>query len=206
MSIAPDPRGNQSRFEGSCEMKKGYAVVAGCIALLAGCGGASAKPTAPSSGGAAEIQGSPATAAASRPEAPAVARPAPFRTNILQAARDNDAYRRVVFTGAKTQLALMTIPSGSDIGMETHANVEQLIFIASGQGKAILNGVESAVRPGDVVVATPGTQHDVVNTGAEPLRIYTVYAPPNHIDGRVHPTKADADADTADEAFGRQVR
>jgi mannose-6-phosphate isomerase-like protein (cupin superfamily) len=112
----------------------------------------------------------------------------------------------VVFTGARTQLALMTIPTGSDIGVETHPNVEQLIFIASGQGKAVLNGAESAVRPGDVVVATPGTRHDIVNTGTEPLRIYTVYAPPNHIEGRVHQTKADAEADTADEAFGRSVR
>jgi len=188
-------------------MKKEYAVVFGCCnALLAGCGGASAQLTAPSSPGAAEVQGSSRAGAARLPEAPAVAQPAPFRTNILQAARDNLAYRRVVFTGAKTQLALMTIPSGSDIGVEIHANVEQLIFIASGQGKAILNGVESAIRPGDVIVATPGTPHDVVNTSAEPLRIYTIYAPPNHIDGRVHATKADAEADTADEAFGRSVR
>ncbi len=184
------------------------AVVLGCMAVTTGCGGASAQPAAPSSaGGATEAQGAAAGAAsASRPEAPAAASVAPFQTNILQAARSNDAYRRVVFTGAKSQLALMTIPSGSDIGMETHANVEQLIFIASGQGKAVLNGAESVVRPGDVVVATPGTRHDIVNTGTEPLRIYTVYAPPNHIDGRVHQTKADAESDTADEAFGRSVR
>ena len=139
-------------------------------------------------------------------EAPAAARSVPFQTNILRAAHDNDAYRRVVFTGAKTQLALMTIPAGSDIGMEMHPNVEQLIFIASGWGKAVLNGAESVVGPGDVVVATPGTRHDIVNTGTEPLRIHTIYAPPNHIDGRDHQTKADAEADTADDAFGRAVR
>jgi mannose-6-phosphate isomerase-like protein (cupin superfamily) len=184
-------------------MKKECAVVAGCIALVAGCGGASAQPKAPSSPGAAEVQGSPGAAAVGRPEAHAVAKPAAFQTNILQAARDNDAYRWVVFTGAKTQLAQMTIPSGSDIGEETHANVEQLIFMASGHGKANLDGVESAVRPGDVVVATPGTRHDVVNTDTEPVRIYTIYAPPNHIGGRVQATKADAKANTADEAFGR---
>jgi mannose-6-phosphate isomerase-like protein (cupin superfamily) len=100
----------------------------------------------------------------------------------------------------------MTIPAGGDIGMETHDNVEQLIFIASGRGKAILDGVESVVQPGDVIVATPGTRHDIVNTGAEALRIYTVYSPPNHIGGRVQATKADADADKADEAYGRSVR
>jgi mannose-6-phosphate isomerase-like protein (cupin superfamily) len=187
-------------------MKKEYAVVVGCIALVAGCGGASGQPRAPSSPGVAEVQGSPGAAAAGRSEASAAVRPAPFQTNILRAAHDNDAYRRVLFTGIKAQLALMTIPSGSDIGEETHANVEQLIFIASGQGKAILNGVESVVRPGDVVVATPGTRHDVVNTGAEPLRIYTIYTPPNHIGGRIQATKADANADTADEAFGRSAR
>jgi mannose-6-phosphate isomerase-like protein (cupin superfamily) len=142
---------------------------------------------------------------AGRAEMPVVVKP-PFRTNILAAARTSEAYRRVVFTGARTQLVLMTIPAGSNIGMETHPNVEQLIFVASGHGKAILNGVGSTVGPGDVIVATPGTRHDVINTGAEPLRIYTVYAPPNHIDGRVHPTKADAEVDSADEAFGQSVR
>jgi len=138
--------------------------------------------------------------------APEAAHRAPFHTNVLQAARSNDAYRRVVFTGVKTQLALMTIPVGGDIGFEMHPNVEQLIFVADGQAKAILDGAESALIPGDVVVVTPGTRHDVVNTGSEPLRIYTVYAPPNHIDGRVQLTKADAEADEADQAFGQAVR
>ncbi|HEX8793798.1 MAG TPA: cupin domain-containing protein [Polyangiaceae bacterium] len=131
---------------------------------------------------------------------------APFETNVLKAARDNEDYRRVLFTGAKTQLVLMTIVPGGDIGFETHPNVEQLVFIASGQGKAVLDGTVSPVAAGDVIVVTPGSHHDVVNTGSEPLHIYTVYAPPNHIDGRVHRTKADAEADKADEAFGRAVR
>jgi mannose-6-phosphate isomerase-like protein (cupin superfamily) len=187
-------------------MKKEYAIVLGVVALVTGCGGASAQPATPSSPGVAELQGTQGTAPAGRADTPAATKPAPFQTNILQAARDNDAYRRLLFTGAKTQLALMTIPSGSDIGEEMHPHVEQVIFIASGQGKAILNGVESAIHAGDVVVATPGTRHDIVNTGAEPLRIYTVYSPPNHIAGRIHATKADAKADTADEAFGQSVR
>jgi mannose-6-phosphate isomerase-like protein (cupin superfamily) len=187
-------------------MKKANAVVLGYIALATGCGGASAQPMAPGSPGAAELQGGRGAEAAGAPEAPEVTKPAPFQTNILDAARDNDAYRRVVFTGVKSQLVVMTIPRGSDIGEETHPNVEQLFFIASGRGKAIVNGAESAVRAGDVVVATPGTRHDIVNTGAEPLRIYTVYAPRNHIPGRVHATKAAAKADKADEAFGQMVR
>jgi mannose-6-phosphate isomerase-like protein (cupin superfamily) len=92
------------------------------------------------------------------------------------------------------------------MGFDTHPNVEQLVFIASGHGTAVLDGAASRVVPGDVIVVTPGTHHDVVNTASEPLRIYTVYAPPNHIDRRVQSTRADAEADKADEAFGRTVR
>jgi mannose-6-phosphate isomerase-like protein (cupin superfamily) len=147
-------------------------------------------------------------------EAPGAATPArpseehrsPFEANVLQATRDNEAFRRVLFTGAKTQLVLMTIIPGEHIGLEAHPNVEQLVFIASGHGTAVLDGVASRVVPGDVIVVTPGTHHDVVNTAAEPLRIYTVYAPPNHLDRRVQPTRADAESDKADEAFGRAVR
>jgi mannose-6-phosphate isomerase-like protein (cupin superfamily) len=152
-----------------------------------------------------EIQGTPPAAPSGTEQVRPSGR-APFRTNILLAVSSNDAYRRVLFTGARTQTVLMTIPTGQDIGVEVHPNVEQLIFVASGQGKAVLDGVDSPLGPGDLLVVTPGTRHDVVNIGAEPLRIYTVYAPPNHIDGRVHQNKADAEADQADEAFGRSVR
>jgi len=131
---------------------------------------------------------------------------APFQASVLDRAGKNDAYRRVLFTGARSQLVLMAIPVGGDIGLETHAHVEQLIFIASGQGKAIVNGVETPLSAGDVLVATPLARHNVVNTGSEPLRIYTVYAPPNHLDGRVQETKADAQKDGPDEAFGAAVR
>jgi mannose-6-phosphate isomerase-like protein (cupin superfamily) len=100
----------------------------------------------------------------------------------------------------------MTIPSGGDIGLESHAQVEQIIFVASGAGKALVNGAETPVRAGDVVVATPNARHNIVNTGTEPLRIYTVYAPPNHLAGRLHPAKIDAERDNADQAFGAAVR
>ena len=72
----------------------------------------------------------------------------------------------------------------------------------SGEGTSILDGVETPFVAGDVVVVTPGTKHDFVNTGTTSLKIYTVYAPPNHIDGRIHKTKADAEADVEDEAIG----
>ena len=130
----------------------------------------------------------------------------PYHTNVVEAARRNQDYRHVLFTGARSQLALMAIPPGGDIGMESHPRVEQLIFIVSGQGKSIVNGVEAPVAVGDVVIATPGSRHDVVNTGSVPLQLYTIYSPPNHIDGRIQATKADAEKDKADEAFGDAVR
>ncbi len=125
-----------------------------------------------------------------------------FAGNIEREAEGNKNFRKVIFTGAKSQLVVMSIPPGGEIGEETHEHVEQTLFFLSGSGTAYLNGAASAVGPGSVVVVTPGTQHNFVNTGAEVLKVYTVYAPPNHIDGRVHTTKADADADTEDEAFG----
>jgi mannose-6-phosphate isomerase-like protein (cupin superfamily) len=183
-------------------------LVVGFLAAVTACSRSSAVPPAQSAptapGGAAEVQGAgPGPGVSETTNAP---RPPSFQTNILQAAGANEAYRRVLFTGARTQLVLMTIPIGGDIGVEAHSNVEQLLFVASGRGKAVVNGVESPVAGGDVVVVTPGTRHDLVSMGTEPLRIYTVYGPPNHIDGRVQQTKADANADTADEAFGRAVR
>lgn len=126
----------------------------------------------------------------------------PFQTNITKATADNDDYRRVLFTGANSQLVVMSIPPGDEVGQETHQRVEQILYFQSGTGQAILDGKTTPVGPGDVVVVTPKTRHNFVNTGSVPLKIYTTYAPPNHIDGRVQHTKADADADTADEAFG----
>jgi mannose-6-phosphate isomerase-like protein (cupin superfamily) len=129
----------------------------------------------------------------------------PYHANVAQLARDNDMYRRVLFTGDKSQLVIMSIPPNDDIGQETHARVEQTIVCVSGRGHLSLNGVESSFGPGDVVVITPGTKHDIRNVGDGPLKLYTIYVPPNHIDQRVQATKADAQADQEDEAFSRRV-
>ncbi len=129
-----------------------------------------------------------------------------YHTNIISDTSTNENFRRVLFTGARSQLVVMHIPPGGEIGEETHAHVEQTLFFLSGSGKVILDGAESDISAGDVVVVTPGTRHNFLNTGTEPLKVYTIYAPPNHIDGRVHATKADADADTEDEAFGGLVQ
>ena len=126
-------------------------------------------------------------------------------TNITKETGENKNFRKVLFTGKKSQLVVMDIPPQGEIGEETHPHVEQTLFFLSGSGKAILNGKETMIGAGDVVVVTPGTKHNFINTGTDSLKVYTVYAPANHIDGRIHTTKADADADVEDEAFGEAV-
>lgn len=130
--------------------------------------------------------------------------PMSYHTNILKETEDNTNFRRVLFTGVKSQLVVMSIPVGGEIGAETHKYTEQTLFFLSGTGEGELNGTKFPVGPGDVVVVTAGTEHNFRNTGTEALKVYTVYAPPNHIDGRVHVTKGDADADLADEAVGEE--
>lgn len=125
-----------------------------------------------------------------------------YHTNILQETDENENFRRVLYTGKKSQLVIMSIPPGGEIGQETHVHTEQTLFFLSGTGEAELSGKKFSIGPGDVVVVVPGTEHNFRNTGKTDLKIYTTYAPPNHLDGRIHKTKADADADTADEAAG----
>lgn len=129
----------------------------------------------------------------------------PYRTNIVRATAENEDFRHVLFTGQTSQLVVMSIPPGGEVGEETHAHVEQTLYFQTGNGEGMLDGETFPIGPGDVVVVTPGTRHNFKNTGDAPLKIATVYAPPNHIDGRVHKTKADADADAADESFGEAV-
>lgn len=125
-----------------------------------------------------------------------------YQENIVHLTESNEFYRKVLFTGEKSQLVVMNLKPGEDIGEEIHPHVEQTLFNLSGMGKVLLDGVESAFLPGDAVVVTPGVRHNFINTGSTPLKIYTIYVPANHIDGRVHETKADALADDEDEAFG----
>jgi len=129
-----------------------------------------------------------------------------YITNIVKKTTENNNFREVIFTGEKSQLVVMNIPVGGEIGEENHAHVEQTIFILGGSAKAVLNGQETEMTAGDAVIVTPGTKHNVINTGASDLKVYTFYAPANHIDGVVHVTKADADADIADEAFGEAIK
>ena len=123
---------------------------------------------------------------------------------ILKLAKENENFRTVLYTGQKSQLVLMAIPVGGDIGEEVHHHVEQTIALVEGEALSVLDGVKREVFAGDIVVVPPGTMHNFINNGTETLKLYTVYAPANHIDGRIHVTKADADADVEDEAFGEK--
>lgn len=130
-----------------------------------------------------------------------------FITNIIEETQKNENFRTVLFTGEKSQLVTMSIPPGGEIGEETHDHVEQALFFLSGIGMAVLDGEESEVGAGDVLIVSPGVRHNVMNVSdSELLKIYTLYTPANHIDGRVHATKAEADSDAEDEAFGEKVR
>jgi mannose-6-phosphate isomerase-like protein (cupin superfamily) len=130
----------------------------------------------------------------------------PYLTNIVTQTEENTNFRKVLFTGTRSQLVVMSIPPGGDVGAETHTYTEQTLFFLSGTGEAILDGKTTPISAGDVVVVTPGTQHNFINTGTVPLKLYTVYAPPNHIDGTLEATKADADANVQDEAYGDEPK
>ncbi len=115
-----------------------------------------------------------------------------FQVDIREAAKSNQDFRRVLFTTERTQLVVMSVNPGEDIGLETH-DLDQVLAFVEGTGEALLDGVRSAIRPGDVFVVPAGTEHNFINTGTEALKLYTVYAPPEHPHGTVHVTKADAE-------------
>jgi len=114
--------------------------------------------------------------------------------DIVELARGNDAFRREIATGRHSQVVVMTIPPGEEIGEEVHEGNDQLLVIVEGRCEAVLEGRTSQVGPNQLVLVQAGTRHNFVNTGPEPLRLVTVYAPPEHAPGTVHQTKAEADA------------
>lgn len=103
-------------------------------------------------------------------------------------------FRRVLWTGTHTQLVVMAIPAGEEIGTEVHEDNDQILAFVSGTGTADVAGETRPVAAGDVVVVPAGTEHNFVNSGTEPLVLTTIYGPPDHAPGTVHATKAEADA------------
>jgi len=122
--------------------------------------------------------------------------------NIEELAEENTDFRRVLYSGAKLQLVLMSIEPGSEIGGEIHSDTDQFFRVEDGKGRAVIDGVTHKLEPGDGIVVPAGAHHNVICTGHEPLKLYTIYGPSHHEDQLVQKTKADADA--SDETFGGQ--
>ena len=119
--------------------------------------------------------------------------------NIEELTLANSDFRQVLFTGAHSQLVLMSLLPKEEIGMEVHSDVDQFFRVERGQGKVIMNGEESVISDGIAIVVPAGTQHNLINTSeTESLKLYTIYTPPQHKDGTIHKTKAEALADEED--------
>jgi len=111
----------------------------------------------------------------------------------------NTYFRQVIFTAPHSQLVLMSLLPKEEIGVEMHANVDQFFRIEKGRGKVIMNGEENPIGDGDAIVVPAGTTHNLINTSqTDELKLYTIYSPPNHPDGKIHKTKAEAMADEED--------
>ena len=119
--------------------------------------------------------------------------------NIERATVENEDFRRVLYTGRNLQLVLMTLPPGCDIGEEVHEDRDQFFRIEQGEGEIRIDGVANRVEDDFAVIVPAGARHNVVNTGDRPLRLYTLYAPPEHRDGVVHKTKEQAERDHDDD-------
>jgi mannose-6-phosphate isomerase-like protein (cupin superfamily) len=118
-----------------------------------------------------------------------------FIQDIEGLATANDEFRQVLYTARNCQLVLMALKPGEEIGAEVH-RLDQFFRVEAGSGEAVLDGVRTPIRAGFAVLVPAGTKHNIVNTGSQAMKLYTLYAPPNHRDGVVHHTRADADADT----------
>jgi len=117
-----------------------------------------------------------------------------FVDNIEALTEDNGDFRRVLYTGPNLQLVLMAIPPGEEIGEEVHDGRDQFFRIEAGTGEVWIDGACNPVKADDAVIVPQGAKHNVIATGSEPLKLYTIYGPPEHIDGTVHVTFADAKA------------
>jgi mannose-6-phosphate isomerase-like protein (cupin superfamily) len=112
--------------------------------------------------------------------------------NIQQLALENNNFRKVLFTNEHSQVVLMSVLPGEDIGREVHKTVDQVLVFVKGAGEAVVGKDTHNILPGDMFVVPAGTEHDFTNTGSEALKLFTVYSPPEHPDGVVHETRADA--------------
>ena len=114
--------------------------------------------------------------------------------DVIRQARESEDFRRELATGPHSQVVVMALQPGEEIGEEVHEDADQILLFVEGTGEAILDGAHHAVSAEQLVLVPGGTRHNFVNTGDGPLRLVTIYAPPEHPPGTVHRTKADADA------------
>jgi len=121
-----------------------------------------------------------------------------FVQNIESIAVENEDFRRVLYTAKNCQLVVMALKPREEIGAEVH-QLDQFFRVEEGTGEAVLDGIRTSLEPGFAVLVPAGTNHNIINSGSVPLKLYTLYAPPNHRDCIVHPTRDDAEAD--DEHF-----
>lgn len=115
-----------------------------------------------------------------------------YTINIEDASQANSNFRQVLYTGQYLQLVVMSLQVGEEIGTETHASTDQFFRVEVGKLKFVVDGVETMVAEDGVFIVPAGSQHNVINAGETVAKFYTIYAPPNHPDGTVHATKADA--------------
>ena len=121
-----------------------------------------------------------------------------FVGDIEKLTEENTDFRHVLYTGKHLQLVLMALSPGEDIGEEVHAGHDQFFRIEAGQGEVLIDGVRTPVKADDAIIVPAGALHNVINTGSVSLKLYTLYAPPEHRDGVVHPRKADASGEHFD--------
>lgn len=117
-----------------------------------------------------------------------------YVANIEDLTEDNHDFRQVLYTGQHLQLVLMALAPGQDIGSETHATHDQFFRIEKGRGEIVIDGITTPVKSGDGIIVPAGALHNLKNTGDKPLRLYTLYGPPNHIDHLVQGKKSYAEA------------
>jgi mannose-6-phosphate isomerase-like protein (cupin superfamily) len=118
-----------------------------------------------------------------------------FVTDIEKDTVKNSNFRKILYTGKNSQLVLMSLKPGEDIGEETHKDTDQFFRVDSGKGQVIINDKSHDIKDGFAIVIPQGAKHNVVNTGKEPLKIYSIYSPPHHQKDVVHKTKEEAEAD-----------
>ncbi|HEX8141218.1 MAG TPA: cupin domain-containing protein [Pyrinomonadaceae bacterium] len=116
-----------------------------------------------------------------------------YASDVRGLAEENENFRQVLFTTERSQLVLMAIPAGAEIGEEAHEGIDQVLAFVAGEGEAVIEGESLPVRAGSVVVVPSGTRHNFVATGGSALKLYTIYTPPEHPEGTVHRTKEEAD-------------